>query len=214
MSHDRRPMAARALAGIVILAVAAALTVGCRPEPEPSETTKSTPSVSPRPTGATPTPIETELPDAEFEVPESCEDIYSAAMKDGLEAENPPLNDPGVTMLSTQDVDLIQIIDAGAPTLRCTWGRPSEFGLATNVTALDADQSAFVEEELSASGFACEALGEGTICRVEQKGITLDDEEYTSGETHYVGQGGWVSTSWINFAPDGYTEDIVDTIWG
>ena len=49
---------------------------------------------------------------------------------------------------------------------------------------------------------------------MEQKGVTLDDEEYTSGETHYIGGGGWVSTAWINFHPDGYTEDIVDTLWG
>jgi hypothetical protein len=135
-------------------------------------------------------------------------------MRAGLESENPPLNDPGVTMLSTQNVDLIQIIDGGAPTLRCTWGKPSEYGLATNVTAVDNDQAERVEAELAESGFDCGALGDGTICRIEQKGVTLDDEEYTSGETHFVGPGGWVSTAWINFSPDGYTEDVVATIWG
>lgn len=214
MPHDRRHGAIRTLGGAVILAVALALTVACQPEPGPDATTDPTPTLTPRPTGSAPTPIETELPDAGFELPAACEDIYSAAMLAGLESENPPLNDPGVTMLSTQDVDLLEIIDSGAPTLRCSWGQPSEFGLATNVTVLDAEEAAFVGDQLVTSGFACEPLGEGTICRIEQKGITLDDEEYTSGETHYVGGGGWVSTAWINFAPDGYTEDIVATLWG
>lgn len=214
MPPRRRPNASRTLTGAVVLALAAVLTVGCQPEPGPQSTGEPSVSVSPRPTGSTPTPIETELPGTTFKLPGSCDDIYSASMRDSLESENPPLNDPGVTMLSTQNVELIQIIDGGAPTLRCTWGVPSEYGLATNVTAVDNDQAARVEEELGASGFDCKALGEGTICRTEQKGVTLDDEEYTSGETHFVGAGGWVSTAWINFSPKGYTEDVVATIWG
>lgn len=214
MSYHRRPIAGRTLTGALVLVAAALLIVGCRPEPAPEQTPTTSPSVTPKPTGSTPTPIETELPGAAFELPASCDDIYSATMMDALQAENPPLNDPGVTMLSTQNVDLIQIIDGGAPTLRCTWGVPSEYGSATNVTVIDADQASQIEAELGESGFGCEALGEGTICRIEQKGVTLDDEEYTSGETHYVGGGGWVSTAWINFSPDGYTEDIVATIWG
>jgi hypothetical protein len=213
MPHPRLT-AGRMLTGAAVLALAAVLSVGCQPEPGPAATGEASVSVSPRPTGSTPTPIETELPGTTFKLPASCDDIYSAQMRASLESENPPLNDPGVTMLSTQNVELIQIIDGGAPTLRCTWGVPSEFGLATNVTAVDNDQAARVEDELAASGFECQALGAGTICRIEQKGVTLDDKEYTSGETHFVGSGGWVSTAWINFSPDGYTEDVVDTIWG
>lgn len=212
MLHDRHRIAVRALGAVAVLAVAAAFTVACRPEP--AATPEPTASVTPRPPGPTPTPIETELPGADFEVPAACEDIYSAAMLDSLEADNPPLNDPGVTMYSTQNVDLLQIIDGDAATLRCSWGMPGEYGLATNVTAVDADQAALVEQQLGASGFECGALGAGTVCRIEEKGVTLDDEIYNGGETHYIGGGGWVSTSWINFNPDGYTEDIVDTIWG
>ncbi|MGN8553989.1 UNVERIFIED_CONTAM: hypothetical protein OHV15_15525 [Microbacterium sp. SLM126] len=214
MLHDRRRIAVRSLGAIALLSVAAALIVGCRPEPGPDASVDATPSISPRPTGASPTPIETELPGAEFDVPEGCEELYSASMLASLNADNPPLNDPGVTMLSTQDVDLIQIIDGGVPTIRCSWGLPGEYGLATNVTAIDAGQEEFITSELAASGAACEPLGSGTVCRFEQKGVTQDDQVYTSGETHYVGDGGWVSTSWINFAPKGYTEDIVDTVWG
>jgi hypothetical protein len=214
MLNDRPRRAFRSLGAVVVLAVAASVAVACRPEPAPDATAAPTPSISPRPTGPSPTPIETQLPDAGFEVPAACEDIYSAAMLDALEADNPPLNDPGVTMLSTQNVDLIQILDSGVPTLRCSWGTPGEYGLATNVTAVDEEQAAYIPQELADSGLLCEPFAEGTVCRIEQKGITLDDEEYSGGETHYVGGGGWVSTSWINFAPEGYTEDIVDTIWG
>jgi hypothetical protein len=214
MLHDRRRIAMRSAAAVAVLAVAAALAVGCRPEPGPGASPDPTTSIEPRPTGSSPTPIETQLPGAQFEVPAACDDIYSAAMLDALEADNPPLNDPGVTMLATQNVDLIQIIDAAPATLRCSWGGPGEYGLATNVTAVDEVQAESIGQELADSGFACEPLGEGTLCAFEQKGITLDDEPYTSGETHYLGGGGWVSTSWINFDPEGYTEDIVDTIWG
>ena len=218
MLQDRRRRANRTLIGAVAVIAIGGSIVGCRPEPEPS----AEPTTSSSPTStviATPTatPIATPTPTATasaFAVPATCEEIYSAAMLASLKDENPPLNHAGVTMLSTQDVDLLAIIDGGAPTIRCSWGEPSEFGLATNVTVVDSGQTAFVSEQLAAGGFACEPLGEGTICSMEQKGVTLDDEEYASGEVHYVGGGGWVSTAWINFAPDDYTEDIVDTLWG
>jgi hypothetical protein len=218
MPYDRRRRASRMLIGAVALITVAASIAGCRPEPDPEPSAEPTSSASPTATAtATPTasatPTPTPTADA-FAVPATCEEIYSPAMLAQLEEENPPLNDPGVTMLSTQDVDLLEVLDSGLPTLRCSWGMPSEFGLATNVSAVDADQAAFIDEQLLAGGFDCQTLGEGTICSFEQKGVTLDDEEYTSGETHYVGGGGWVSTAWINYVPDGYTEDIVDTLWG
>jgi len=199
--------------GCVALAAVAVVATGCRPEP--AATPSSSPSITlkdPTP-GPSATPIETEKPQA-FEVPTACEQIYSAAMLAQLQSTNPPLNDPGVTMLSTENADLLEIIHGGAPTLRCSWGQPSEYGLATDVTAVDGDESTAILEELPAAGFGCEALAGGTVCRIEQKGITLDDKEYTRGETHYVGDGALVTTAWINFAPEGYTEDIVATLWG
>lgn len=204
----------RVAIGCVALAALAVVVAGCRPEPA------ATPSSSPSITVKEPTPapsvspIETEKPQAGFELPASCEQIYSAAMLASLQSANPPLNDPGVTMLSTENADLLEIIHGGAPTLRCSWGKPSEYGLATNVTVIDADQAEAVLAALPAAGFGCEALGDGTVCRIEQKGVTLDDNEYTRGETHYVGDGAVVTTAWINFAPDGYTEDVVATLWG
>lgn len=214
MTIDRRRIVFHGAGALAVLVVTAALAVGCAPEPGPGGSPSATPSVSPRPGGPTPSPIETELPDAGFEVPGECAEIYSPAMLSSLEADNPPLNDPGVTMLSTQVASLSQIIDESPATLRCSWGAPGEYGLATNVTAVDSAQAELIGDELVAQGMACEPLAEGTICRFEEKGVTLDDAEYATGETHYLGGGAWVATSWINFSPVGYTEDIVASLWG
>ena len=204
----------RVVIGGAAVAAAALLLTGCRPEPAATPTSTPTVTMEQPTPGPSVSPIETEKPQAGFEVPGSCEEIYSAGMLAQLQGANPPLNDPGVTMLSTENADLLDIIHGGARTLRCSWGEPSEYGLATNVTAIDAEQSGVILGAIPAAGFGCEALGEGTVCRIEQRGVTLDDEEYTRGETHYIGDGGLVTTAWIDFAPEGYTEDIVATLWG
>jgi hypothetical protein len=204
----------RVVIGGAAVAAAALLLTGCRPEPAATPTSTPTVTMEQPTPGPSVSPIETEKPQAGFEVPGSCEEIYSAGMLAQLQGANPPLNDPGVTMLSTENADLLDIIHGGAQTLRCSWGEPSEYGLATNVTAIDAEQSGVILGALPAAGFGCEALGEGTVCSIEQRGVTLDDEEYTRGETHYIGDGGLVTTAWIDFAPEGYTEDIVATLWG
>jgi len=203
-----------AAAALLLIAVVA---TGCRPEggaPTPTQTPSPSITIKNPTPGPSITPIETEKPQAGFELPATCESIYSAAMLASLQSANPPLNDPGVTMLSTENADLLEIIHSGAPTLRCSWGKPSEYGLATNVTAIDAQQAASVASALGNAGFGCERMGEGTVCRIEQRGVTLDDNEYTRGETHYIADDGLVTTAWINFAPEGYTEDIVATLWG
>lgn len=204
----------RVAATIAALAAVALLATGCRPEPSGTPEPSGSATVEQPTPGPSVTPIETELPDAGFEMPATCEEIYSAAMLAQLQSENPPLNDPGVTMLSTENAALLEIIDSGAPTIRCSWGQPSEVGLATNVTTIDAEQAAAISAALAQAGFGCEALGDGTVCRIEQRGVTLDDQEYTRGETHYIGEGAVVTTAWINFNPEGYTEDVVATLWG
>ena len=70
-------------------------------------------------------------------LPGACEDIYSDAMFADLTATAPPLNDPGNTTPSTELAAGREVLDV-APTLRCTWGGPSEYGLSTNVTIVDA----------------------------------------------------------------------------
>jgi hypothetical protein len=204
----------RVAAALAALAAVALLATGCRPEPAASPTPSGSVTVDEPTPGPSVTPIETELPDAGLEVPASCEQIYSAAMIGQLQADGLPLNDPGVTMLSTADSTLLDLIHSGAPTLRCTWGHPSEYGLATNVTAISAEQEAELGSVLASAGYGCEPLGDGTVCRIEQRGVSLDDQEYKNGETHYIGAGAVVTTAWLNIDPAGYTEDIVATLWG
>ncbi|MDQ1129142.1 hypothetical protein [Microbacterium sp. SORGH_AS_0888] len=41
----------------------------------------------------------------------------------------------------------------------------------------------------------------------------MDDKVVTRGETHFLRGNGWITTSWVDDQPDGYTEDIVATLW-
>lgn len=212
-------IAAAAATAAIVLAASVAL-VGCQPEPSPggaatptpmpSATTSATPSATPE--APSPSPEPTEQPAASI-VPGACEDAYSAAMLARLNGAIPPLNDPGITMVSTQNVDLLEMLD-GATTLRCTWGSPSETGISTNITAVDTAQGADILATLESAGFACQVLAGGTICTMEERGITQDDLEYAFGESHFVGDGGWVTTNWLNTDITGYTEDIVASLWG
>ena len=211
----------RASTAAIVMTLAALLVTACAPEPGETSPTPTSPgpsaTASASPTQAAtpaPTPSATAASDDEIALPAACEDIYSAAMLASLNAQAPPLNDPGVTMHSTQNAQLLEILTSGIPTIRCSWGGPSEYGLATNVSIIDAGQSAAVLGALQESGFGCADYDGGTICRIQQKRINLDDDEVTLGETHFVRGNGWVSTAWINFAPEGYTEDIADTLWG
>ncbi len=204
---------ARVIAGAAALIVTAAALVGCQPEPaeSPTATPTATSTATPTPT-AEPT-VEPTTPASDIALPASCEQIYSPAMLASLNEQNPPLNDPGVTMNSTQVVVALELLDSGIPSIRCSWGRPSESGLATNVSLLDADQSAELLAALQDMGFDCSELEGGTQCTLEREMLNLDDDIVHLGETHYLRGNGWVSTAWVNFAPDGYTRDIVATLW-
>jgi hypothetical protein len=211
------------VAGVTAALVAASVLLSaCRPEPAPSpRAAEPSPSVTaaepgPTPTSApTPTPLPTPTATtAGFALPKACQDIYSATMLASLNAANPPLNDPGVTMNSTQNADALELLTSGIPTIRCSWGRPSEFGLSTNVSVVDAAQSAEILSALRSAGFTCDQVWSGTRCVTEQKMVDQSDKEVTLGETHFLRGTGWVTTAWVNFAPAGYTQDVVSTLWG
>ncbi len=187
---------------------------GCQPEPVPGPSASASASASAT-ASPTPSPTPTESPQAgeDIELPTACEQLYSATMLASLQ-ERGPLNDPGVTMTSTQNVGALEILTSGIPTIRCTWGAPSETGLATNVSIVDADQSAAISDALLNAGFACEPIDGGTVCRFEETMITQDDDQVLLTETHVLRGNAWVSTATINFESTGYTEDIVATLWG
>lgn len=211
-TRGRRPIRVLSVS-VAVIALCAALA-GCRPEPEP--TASPTPSSSPAASVATPSPTPTATATAgeDITLPTSCEQIYSTEMLATLNAQNPPLNDPGVTMTSTQNVEALEALASGIPTIRCSWGMPSEYGLATNVSIVDAALSAELVSAFANAGFACEPLDAGTICRYEQAIVDLDDNLVEIGEVHVLRGNAWISTATIDFSPDGYTEDIVGVLWG
>ena len=100
-----------------------------------------------------------------------------------LNAANPPLNDPGVTMHSTQNVDALELLNSGIPTLRCSWGQPSEYGLATNVSVVDAARSQRrCSMTLRAAGFALpERVATAPSARSSRRTVDLDDNEVDAG---------------------------------
>lgn len=201
---------ASALAGLAFVVAALA---ACATPTEASGSTPPTTSDPPPPSAAVSSSAS--LPEAAgtaLVLPGACEDIYSDAMFAYLSSTAPPLNDPGHTTPSTELAAGRAVLDV-APTLRCTWGGPSEYGLSTNVTIVDAGQSASIEQAAVESGMACKPHADGTICR-SREDLFVDGELYaTVGETHYFRDNGWVATHWTNFAPEGYTEDIVATLW-
>ena len=86
--------------------------------------------------------------------------------------------------------------------------------MATNVTIVDAAQSEAILTALTEAGFACVAELGGTVCRFAQSMINQDDEIAELTETQVLRGNAWVTTYTINFAVDGYTEDLVAAIWG
>ncbi|MET0780434.1 MAG: hypothetical protein ABWZ16_02800 [Microbacterium sp.] len=202
----------RAAAGAVAVAALCLGMVGCRPEPAPSASPPPSSSTSPSPsTSASPT--ETAQAGEDIALPTACEQLSSPAMLASLQ-ERGPLNDPGVTMTSTQNVGALEILTSGIPTIRCTWGAPGDTGLATNVSIVDEAQSAAVRDALIGAGFACEPIEGGTVCRSEQTMVDLDDDLVELTETHVLRGNAWVSTATINFEVEGYSEDIIVTLWG
>lgn len=194
---------------VTTLLMAVALA-GCAAEPQGTTTDAPTASQSSSSSVPTPSSSATEVVD-ETALPDDCTHIYSAEMLASLEQQSPPLNDPAVTMYSTQNAALLENFET-LPTLRCSWGAAGDTGLTTNVTIVDAAQSEAVKNELAAAGFGCGEENGATVCRIEQRGVSLDDVPYTRGEIHAVRGNVWVSTAWLNFTPEGYTEDILATL--
>ncbi|GAA2957644.1 hypothetical protein [Microbacterium schleiferi] len=205
-------MRSRSLAAVVLIAGALVLA-GC--DALPSDTPSPTASESspgPTPSGSS-TVAPSPTAEAGFTLPDSCDALYSPAMLEELNSTNPPLNDPGITIYATENVAALEILTSGVPTLRCSWGAAGSPGLVTNVSIVSSDQSSTLLDAFTSSGMACETLGAGTVCRIEQQTIDRNDNIVTIGEAHYLQGDGWVATHWVGFSPDGYTEDIVATLW-
>ncbi len=162
--------------------------------------------------GSRPVPAETPAAAPAAPRPTDCDQIYSDDMLTYLESTGLPLNDGSVSdSLGSTDPVLEGLITSNT-TLKCSWGFAGEYGLNTNITQLSAESSAAVLEQLRSLGFECYAESSGERC-IQSDTVTDELGTYRTGESHFVRGGVWVATHWINFAPDRYTQDIVESLW-
>ncbi|MFC6356848.1 hypothetical protein [Luethyella okanaganae] len=164
-----------------------------------------------------PTPVPTPEPEIPgFVRPATCVDIYTndwAAQLGPLLVLNPDwTNDPSRSPkpYATNDVGLGTVLEATTG-LVCHWVKASgggDVGLTTDIAYVTAEQQASTIELMQRLGFDCYGELGGTRC------VTESNEEAGSfGESHFLRDGVWVATRWVNTAPDGYTHDIVSTLF-
>jgi hypothetical protein len=166
---------------------------------------------------ADPVPVSSAVPDpAAGPRPTSCDEIYSPDMLATFtqtHSPNPAWTETAeaATRMGTLDPDLSALIES-ADHLSCVWADPeggSGSGLVTNVVFVTAEQSTAARERLTAMGQTCYDELEGLRCVIE----TDTDGDGVAGESHFLRDGIWLATSFVNAGPDGYTHDIVATIW-
>jgi len=218
-SPSRRPLwfALGAVGVVLVVALIVVLVVwrGGAGTPTSSDTlpgTRPTPSSTAEPLAvATPAPAAAAGPR-----PTTCDAIYSPTMLATLEDTgtlNPDWakDDESGVQIGTNDTELTAVIE-GAEHLTCVWGDPeggSGSGLTSNVVFVTAEQSETVHQRLLALGENCyEELG-GIRCLAE----TSQGEDGVSGESHFLRDGVWLATRYVNAGPDGYTHDMVATVW-
>ena len=219
----RRPVFWLVIA-IVLLLIGVAITIvlalgsttkpdaGASPSPNSDPTPTSSPAQSDEPTpsdDATPTP-------AGAEIPSDCADIYTRDMTaefDGL-VLNPAWTlepESGVRRGSKDEV-VVALLESTAE-LTCSWADPgggSDRGVTTDVARIAPDAAAATLEHFASAGFTCFEELEGTRCVIE----SAPSPDGQSGESHFIRDGVWIATWWVNSGPDGYTHDIVAAIFG
>jgi len=186
-----------------VLAAATGCSVpGTAPEPgspSPSATASATPSASP----AAPA----------FALPETCAEAFSATMHSRMADSQLPLNDPTLTMPST-DVDAGTQMLESVPHLRCTWGVASEVGITTDIAVVDAEQAASLQEAYAAAGFSCGPVEGDTLQTRCLRHESFDGElPGELGEIQVFRDGAWLSTKWLNVDVTGYADDMVASLW-
>lgn len=204
----------RSVVALGLLALLAAGAAACVPEPDADSTGEpgaTTPEASPSETAAPQTTEPTPEP-AGFEMPADCASVYSDEMFEVLDgADGFPLNDPSLTMLSSEVVGALEVLDQ-VDALRCTWGAASEVGIATTIAEVDDAQADALGTALEQSGFDC--VGEQPeVCSLKNT-INGDAGQSESTETHVFGGGGWAATRELNSSVEPeYSDSIAAALW-
>ncbi|MBG6238953.1 hypothetical protein IWX78_001932 [Mycetocola sp. CAN_C7] len=205
-----RTTARRSRARLGLLGTAAALTAallsGCGGTATPDDpSTPSAEASAPRPTPST----EGGAQPVGIVIPADCEQMYLPQMFEGLQSDYPPLNDPTMTDPNFSNTDELEELLRSTNFLQCTWGGASGTGIVTAVAKVTAEQSAEAIAILENGDFDCTEQQEGTRCvtREETEGNLL-------GETHFLRDDVWLSTFWLNAPVRGYTENMIEALWG
>ncbi len=190
------------------LVLALALT-GCGPAASPEPSPTPTESVTTPPPSEEPSP---EPPSEDIALPRDCTDVFSLAFISEMESYYMPLNHPDVLMEPTRLVQGQSVL-AREPALHCTWGAPSEVGVATVIALVSPAQSAAIIADARANGFTC-----GPVSDVETRCTIFESEEdefglYIWGEEHVLRGNAWIATSQLNFDLGSYTDNLVLSLW-
>ncbi len=138
-------------------------------------------------------------------VPSSCEELYSPAVRDALQAQGfVPTSGgrSGYPEVLTMDTPANQIA-ADRLAFQCGLAVEGAGGeaLQTQVSiGLTPEERDHVVGVLAGEGLGCSALSGGTWCS-------------SGGVSHFLRDGFWMATKWT-YAPDGYTPLIAGAIWG
>lgn len=183
-------------------------------DPQPTAT-EAQPTPEATTTTPTPEPSPTVPARVPGEIPDDCTGLYTIDWSDELDGLvlNPPWTeepDAGSPFWGSSDTGAITVLEATTQ-VTCLWVGPdgaSEVGLVTNVASVTADQVDSMIEYLPDNGYNCYAELDGTRCLIEQS-----TETGVSGESHFFRDGIWLATQWANVDADGYTHDMISTIW-
>ncbi|HLP23402.1 MAG TPA: hypothetical protein VK139_05110 [Microbacteriaceae bacterium] len=189
---------AAAVAVVAITAVGVALTerpapIAARPQPSATETA---------------TPVPTPEPSI---IPASCDGIYT---RDWAKELAPFVLNPDWTKTDGgigTNARTLEVLLAPNVRLTCHWGKETgggDSGIITSVAQLDDAGVAEVKARINELNWTCFDVSGGVRCITEES-----DPNGTWGESHFLRDGVWVATRWVNLAPDGYTADIISSIW-
>jgi hypothetical protein len=182
--------------------------------PTPLGTASPAPTITP---SDDPGSSDAPAPSTGHAVPGSCGELYSSGMVATLQGAGVALNPSWIFEAGQFDpvgtqVGSLQPILETSPKLSCTWTTPgggSEVGLTTeivNVTEAQADQ---IVETLTSIGWS--RLDElGGVRFVVQQNM----EGNAVGESQFLRDGLWFSTQYVNLAVNGYTADMVASVFG
>ena len=208
---------AGAIAVVAVVGIVVAVQLGGTSSDEPAaEASPSVISSSTADPSASDVPKPTTTSQATaVEFPSDCDALYTPSMLDefGQLVLNPEWSKIAgeATLYGTDDQELQLLMDAGGP-LVCLWGDDDgggDVGLTTSVVSVNTAVKTAVEARLRALNHSCYEQLRGLRCVISQS-----SEDATSGESHFLRDGLWVATKWVNFAPENYTESIVENLWG